>query len=204
MKNLYSTYFLIDGSSSSILYYGVNLPRVMFLQRNVLDTRFFSLPTDRWTTDLLPTLKLDPKAFYRFRFKENARSLEKQKHVDQVVVNKAARCALLGEGFVWLLWFANQITEQYSTTETLSYDDLVLYSAHKADYVKAFADAKQITLSQAEKQFEFDRETLATVSLRRKQILWTFSESLKQCSTDEELAIWKTQVFDTVVKVGAV
>ena len=199
MKNSYSTYILLDGSTATILFHSVNLNHVMFLQRNVLDTRFFSIPTSKWTPELLK-----PASFYKFQLNNGERVLEKQENLHKVVIEKAARCRFLAEGYSWLFWFANQVTEQYSTTETLDYEDLALYNANKEIYIKTFANARQLTIEQAQKQFDFDHETLITVSLRRKQILWTLGESLKLCVTPTELALWKDNVFDTVVKIGAV
>jgi hypothetical protein len=201
MKNQFSTYIVLDGGDGIILFYTSMLPVATFLQRNVLDTRLHSFTIQTWNNEYLPTINSSP-GFYRFKIDEKI-TLEKRENVSQEVINKTQRCKMLAEGYSWLLWFANQITEQYSTTETLSYDDLILYNTNKEEFIKMFAEVKNIPIEQSQKQFEFDHQTLLSVILRRKQILWMFSETLKECTTNEELKVWKDKVFNSIVRVGA-
>lgn len=201
MHNQNATYLLTDGSQQRVvLLVGMQLQVTLFVQRNVLDTRVSAVYNEAFKEKVAPNLKQGVYASFK-KGKVTDLALE---DVSDVIRKKHERARLLGEGYAHLLWYANMATEANWSSHSVDYNDLAMLAANRPAFIALYAECKNITTAEAEKQITFDEQNLVTLALRRNQILWTYEKTLLEVTTREELAAWKTKVYNDTVNVGAV
>lgn len=186
-----NTYFLIESSGTNVITLkGRSLQTTTFVQRNVFDLRLGSMVTEKFPS--MPRNKI-------CAFNREDKTVKVVTDLDPIIIRKIAKCELLADGYGYLNWFANQMFEQYSTTESLSFQDLAVYQLDPSSFIQTFASSKNLSIAEAEKQIAFDISTIQTVAIRRKQILWSNTPALLKVTSPDELDTWKESVLSDVV-----
>lgn len=200
MFNANATFLLLDAAQRIILLVGAQHAVTLFVQRNILDTKLASVPTTRWQTEIQPNM---PKGGFYTLKKGQVAALD-IKDVSDITKQKAVRARLLAEGYGFLLWHANMATEAYWSTSSIDYSDLPLLATQRQALIDLYATTKGLSQAEAKKQLDFDEQTLFTLALRRKEILWKYEDSLLKVSNQTELDAWKNGVKNDTINVGAV
>lgn len=200
MYNPNATSVLVDAADRIILLSDIPLEVALFVQRNVLDVRFFTILNSIWKVEHAPPLA--EGGFYSFR--KHTFAAVSENDVSDIVRQKMRRCKLLADGYAYMLWFANVATEAYWSVASIDFSDLPLLQTDRQTFVELFAESKGMPRTQAQKQIAFDEENLRTLALRRKQIIWVYEELLLRVDTDEQLAQWKLRIYNDTINIGAV
>lgn len=200
MFNANATFLLLDAAQRTILLVGAQHAVTLFVQRNILDTKLASFVTTRWQTEVQPNM---PKGSF-YTLKKGEVSAIDIKEVSDITKQKALRARLLADGYGFLLWYANMATEAYWSTSSIDYSDLPLLATQRQALIDLYATTKGLSQAEAQKQFDFDEQTLLTLALRRKEILWKYEESLLKVTNQSQLNSWKDVVKNDTINVGAV
>lgn len=202
MKNQYSRYAVIDAGQRNVLLIDHSLEVASFVQRNVMDTRLGGIPPKNFkevdtmlaTTEQLPTLSYAAGTLARI---DNP-------NISAITREKRQRAALLAQGYALLIWYANAAGERYAYTPSIEFDDLSMLAKHRQEFIDLYARTSGVTQEQAAKQIEFDEQSLRTMVMRRKEILWTYTPTLLALQTVDDLPAWVATVRNDTVNVGAV
>lgn len=194
---------LLDVGTATLLWYPNNPlwiskrpEAAIFAQRHILDTRVSTYNSFVWERMFSHRLG-DP-----LQHKKMVSNRVEITEPDLIVIEKAKRAKILCEGYSFLLWYANLSTHTYSSTASIGFDDIPLYSLSPDRYILQFAKSKNLSYDIAKKQIDFDLQQLQSLALRRKEILWSYSETLLQVPDDAALELWQNNIISDTVTVG--
>jgi hypothetical protein len=71
-------------------------------------------------------------------------------------------------------------------------------------FIDLYVKTHGVTAEQAEKQITFDAQSLRTMVMRRKEILWTYTPKLLALATQAELDALVVEIRNDTVTVGTV
>lgn len=199
MKNN-AVYFVIDGSHRAVIFMSTNLELVSYIARNILDNVVLALPQSA----LAEAEKYTSRKVY-FSLQKGGKFTDlDSRWVSDILRGKIARARMLAQGFTHLQWFANLATEAYCYTTTVNPDNLDMAVASPEWFAELYAKATNTPLESAVKQVNFDIDNIRTLRVRRQELMWEYSRSLLDVTTQEELDTWKTLVRNVTTEVGAV
>lgn len=202
MKNQHSRYVVIDAGQRNVLHIDHSLEVASFVQRNIMDTRLGGIPPRNFkevdallaSTDQLPKLS----------YSGGTLVLLENPTISSITREKRERAKLLSQGYSLLLWYANAAGERYAYTPSIELADLPLLSLNRQMFIDLYVKTHGVTAEQAEKQITFDAQSLRTMVMRRKEILWTYTPKLLALTTQAELDALVVEIRNDTVNVGAV
>lgn len=202
MKNQVSRYAVIDAGQRNVLLVERSLEVASFVQRSIMDTRIAGISYRNFqevdallaSTDQLPKLA----------YSAGTLVLLDNPTISSITREKRERAKLLSQGYALLLWYANAAGERYAYTPSIEFNDLPLLSLNRQMFIDLYVKIHGVTAEQAEKQITFDEQSLRTMVMRRKEILWTYTPKLLALTTQAELDALVVEIRNDTVTVGTV
>ena len=192
----YFKFFLIDGESGVTLLRDVDRDICSFVSSCILDSSVTML--DEKTFKYEQSLH-DVNKWVIYKpwgwFAQNVNEIEPH------VIEKKKRALLLADGYKLLLYKCELTLHKFDHVALISQRDVDLCINNRDSVVSMISTSLDIPVEETEKQLYVEMNDLLAVRLREIELRIRFGSSLREVKTAEDLAAWKSKLFDATDRV---
>jgi hypothetical protein len=122
----------------------------------------------------------------------------------ELLSRKRSRAKLLQRGYFILLDQTTGIETSFDCMSDLSSFDLPMYTLNKDEYIKQFAQYREMSIEESTKHLEFLADSLMSVHFRKQTLVWKYSKTLRDVHTEEQLLKWRETLLTETIYLGQV